>query len=246
MDAEWRELIREIRQIAPDIADWLERMWNGGYSAAELKTLARSLLDMARQRGAALAALVARALALLARAGRIPGKALGPILKAFFGQGAGAGAVGAGGSAAGGTATGGTAAGGAAAGGAATVGAALLLLLALGWLSYRVYNELTAEIDSGDGGGTPCGVGATGEAMALLPRELTTSSMWGRKASMQQAIDEAYVDAQRLSVNCTGACGAGCKCKASVAVQEIEQWSTFPWFSTYTRILYTCPCLCLK
>ncbi len=244
MDAEWRELIREIRQIAPDIADWLERMWNGGYSIAELKTLARSLLDMARQHGASLAALVARALALLARAGRIPGNALGPILKAFFGQGAGATA--AGGAATGGAATGSTAAGGAAAGGAATVGAALLLLLALGWLSYRVYNELTAEIDPGDGGGTPCGVGVTGEAMALLPRELTTNSIWGRKASMQQAIDEAYADAERLSVNCTGGCRGGYKCKASVAVQEIEQWSTFPWFSTYTRILYTCPCFCLK
>lgn len=253
MDAEWRELIREIRAIAPEIADWLEKMWNGGYSAAELKTLARALLDMARQGGGYLAGLVARALAILIRAGRVPGRAIGPLLDALFKSAAAEGGTIAGGTAAGvegGAAAGGAGAtggagGGAAAGGAMTVGAALFLLFALGFLTYRVYNELTAEIDPGDGGGKPCGVGKLGEAMALLPRELTTDSMWGGKASLQQAIDEAYADARRMSSNCTGGCGGGKKCQPTVAVMEVEQWSTFPYLSTYTRLVYTTPCMCL-
>jgi hypothetical protein len=249
MDAALRALLREIAAEAPEIAELLERLWRGAYTNAERKTLARSIVELARLRPG-LADKILRALAMILRILGIPMPTLGAGGAVVAGGGAAAGGTAAGGTAAGGTAAGGTGAGGTAAGGAGagaamTVGAALFMLLAIGILSYRVYRELTQSIDLGDASGPPCSTSKLGELMATQPREVVVDAWSGRKDSMQKAIDEAWSDALRNRGNCDGRCPPGRHCMPVVAVQEVEQWSYFPYVSTYTRLLYTLPCFCV-
>lgn len=238
MDVQCREALRTLQRDCPKVAEWTVRLLDGEYTPGEVRALVPSLIEMAKEHG--LDCLRALLIILRCVAAKFPKlwRAISVGTTA-----AGAGAAGA----TGGTATtGGTAAGGAAAGGAAFWASLLFLLFALGFLTWRVLNELLADLDIGTQGVMPCsGTGGLNDIMALSPREITTSSMWGRKASLQAAYDEAEADCQRLSGNCTGTCPPGMTCKAVVAVQSVEQWSTFPWFFSYTRLIYTCPCYCV-
>lgn len=238
MDVQCREALRKLQQDCPKVAEWAARLLDGEYTPGEVRALVPSLIDMAKEHG--LDCLRALLIILRCVAAKFP-----KLWRAISGGTAAAEAGAAG--ATGGTATtGGTAAGGAAAGGAAFWASLLFLLFAVGFLTWRVLNELLSDLNLGEEGVMPCGgVGGLGAIMALSPREITTSSMWGRKASLQAAYDEAEADCQRLSGNCTGTCPTGMTCKAVVAVQSVEQWSTFPWFFTYTRLIYTCPCYCV-
>ncbi len=238
MDADLRELLRAIRAVAPEIADWLERLWRGGYTRGEQRALARSIAEASRHYPG-LTDKILRALAMILRALGVPM----PTLGAGGAVVAGGGTVG-GGTVGGGTA-GGTAAGAGGAGLGMTIGAALFMLMAIGVLTYRTYRELNAEIDVGDASGSPCSGGNAAELMATLPRQLQTSAWSGRTDSMQQAIDEAWTDAARMRDNCGGRCPPGRHCMPVVAIQEIDQWSHFPWNTTYTRITYTLPCFCV-
>lgn len=243
MDADLRELLRAIRAVAPEIADWLERLWRGGYSRGEQRALARSIAEASRHYPG-LTDKILRALAMILRALGIPMPTLGAGGAVVAGGGSVAGGTVGGGTVTGGTA-GGTAAGAGGAGAAVTIGAALFMLLAIGVLTYRVYRELNAEIDAGDASGSPCSGGSAAELMATLPRELQTSAWSGRTDSLQQAIDEAWTDAARMRDNCGGRCPPGRHCMPVVAIQEVDQWSHFPWNTTYTRIIYTLPCFCV-
>lgn len=234
MDEALRAILREIAREAPEIAELLEQMLrNGGISEQMKRKLAQSIVELAR--GSPIADKIMRALAMILRILGLPQPSLLP-----------GGAV-VGGAAAEGTATAGAAeAGGAAAGGAGmTIAAALFMLLAIGVLTWRVYRELTAEIDVGTASGPPCSASRTGEIMALMPRELVTSAWTGRVDSLQAAIDEAWTEAIRMRGNCDGKCPPGRECMPVVAIQDVEQWSTFPYNTTYTRLLYTLPCFCV-
>jgi hypothetical protein len=257
MDAQLREILRRLAVDAPDIYEMLMLMLSGSLTRAELVQYARSIANLALDSG--FPSDIMRALAMILRilGLRMPSlEPTGTIISGgtAAGSNAAVGGAAAGDAVAGGAAAGDAAAGaaagdaaGAAAGGAAmTVGAALFLLFALGVLSYRVYNELTQEIDVGSEGGVPCAGTTSGKTMALSPREIVTSNWKGRKASMQSAIDEARKDCLRLYKNCDGLCPGPLTCKPVLAVQSIYQWSSFPWFTTYTRIIYTCPCICVE
>ena len=249
MDVQCREAMRALQQHCPKVAEWAARMLDGEYSAGEIKSMVPGLIDMAKEHG--VDCLRAFLIILRCIAAKFPklwraiaaGQAAATATSTGAAGGTAAGGA-AGGTAAGGSTTGGTAAGGAAAGGAAFWASLLFLLFALGFLSWRVLNELYADLDIDGEGVMPCVGGPHAATLALMPRELTTGSMWGRKASLQAAIDEANADAERLSSNCTGTCPGGMTCRAVVAVQSVEQWSTFPWFVSYTRLIYTCPCYC--
>ena len=233
MDVALRTLLRELAlEVGDEIYDWLLRLLHGSYSRAEQKTIARTIVELAR--GHPAFDKIMRALAMILRILGIPMPSLAP-----------AGTV-VGGTAAGGAAAGGTGTGGAAAGGAGmTLGAALFMLAAIGVMSWRIYEEVTQEIDSGDVFGIPCSGGRLSKLMAQGLREHTVSNWQGRKDSMQDAIDAAWADAIRLRDNCDGTCPPGLKCLPSVAIQEIEQWAHFPYNTTYTRILFTLPCFCM-
>lgn len=238
MDVQCREALRALQQHCPKVAEWAARLLDGEYSAGEIRSILPSLIDMAKEHGTD----CLRALLIVLRcvAAKFP-----QLVKALRAGSAGAAASGTG--AAGGTAASGGAAGGAAAGGAAFWASLLFLLFALGFLTWRVLNELLAELDIGTQGVMPCaGEGKLGSMMAILPREIVASSMWGRKASFQAAYDEAEADCQRLAGNCSGTCPPGMTCRPVVAIQSVEQWSRFPWFVTYTRLIYTCPCYCVS
>lgn len=245
MDVQCREALRTLQRDCPKVAELAARLLDGEYTAGEIRSMVPSLIDMAKEHGTD----CLRALLIILRcvAAKFP-----QLIKALRASTAGAAATGtgatAGGAAAGGgtAASGGATAGGAAAGGAAFWASLLFLLFALGFLTWRVLNELLAELDIGTQGVMPCtGEGKLGNLMALLPREIVTSSMWGRKASFQAAYDEAEADCQRLASNCSGTCPPGMACKPVVAIQSVEQWSSFPWFVSYTRLIYTCPCYCV-
>ena len=241
MDVQCREALRKLQQECPKVAEWATRLLNGEYTPGEVRSLVPSLIEMAKEHGFD----CLRALLIILRcvAAKFP-----QLWRALAAGTTGTTATGAGAAGAtGGTATtGGTAAGGAAAGGAAFWASLLFLLFALGFLTWRILNELLSDLDIGTQGVMPCsGTGGLNDIMALSPREIVTSSMWGRKASLQAAYDEAEADCQRLSGNCSGTCPPGMTCRAVVAVQSVEQWSTFPWFFSYTRLIYTCPCYCV-
>lgn len=241
MDVQCREALRKLQQECPKVAEWATRLLNGEYTPGEVRSLVPSLIEMAKEHGFD----CLRALLIILRcvAAKFP-----QLWRALSAGTTGTTATGAGAAGAtGGTATtGGTAAGGAAAGGAAFWASLLFLLFALGFLTWRILNELLSDLDIGTQGVMPCsGTGGLNDIMALSPREIVTSSMWGRKASLQAAYDEAEADCQRLSGNCSGTCPPGMTCRAVVAVQSVEQWSTFPWFFSYTRLIYTCPCYCV-
>lgn len=263
MDAELRALIREIAAHAPEIANWLDQLWRGGLGPSRQIALAGTIAELARLYPGIMLEIM-RALAMIMRINAIPAAALTPGGTVVTG-----GAVVAADAAAGGAAAGTAAAGGAAtatSGGAAavaggtvttttttttaagagmTAGAALFLLFAIGVLTYRVYRELTQELDIGDAGGTPCTANKLGELMATLPREVTVDAWSGRKDSFQKAIDEAWTEALRMRSNCAGSCAGPRKCMPIVAIRDWDQWSTFPYNTTYTNLIYTLPCFCV-
>ena len=236
MDAALREILRELAVDAPEVYHWLMRMLSGAYSRGELKAIARGIVEMARNHPARTQIL--RALAMILRSlglGTMP--SLAP-----------AGTVIAGGTAGGAPSGGAAAAGGASA--AMTIGVALVMLLALGILTYRIYNELTQEIDVGSEGGIPCAFDTKlGQVMAHSLREIVVDTWRGRKASMQLAIDKARKDLLRFWKDCVDkskCCPEGQTCKPVLAVVEIKQWSKFPYITTFTRITFTIPCICVE
>jgi hypothetical protein len=235
MDAALQALLRELALEAPEVYAQLMKILHGAYSKAEKKTLARMVIEWARNHGSS--GKILRALAMILRSIGITAPS------AWFATPGTT--IAAGGAAAGttGTATGG-AAGGAA--GAMTLGAALFLLLSIGVMTYRIYDEINQEIDTGSAFGAPCSKGKLSKLMANGVREYTVDNWAGRKDSMQEAIDTAWGDAIRLRENCDGKCPPPFKCFPTVAVQEIEQWANFPYNTTYTRIIFTLPCICVE
>ncbi|GEM_PF-3829148 len=231
MDAALQALLRELALEAPEVYAQLMKILHGAYSKSEKKVLARMIIEWARNHGSA--GKILRALAMILRSIGIaaPSSWFAASGTTIAGGGATTGTTGA---AAGGTA------------GAMTLGAALFLLLSIGVMTYRIYDELNQEIDSGSAFGAPCSKGKLSKLMATGIREHTVDNWAGRKDSMQEAIDTAWTEAIRLRNNCDGQCPPPFKCFPTVAIQELEQWAHFPYNTTYTRIIYTLPCICVQ
>jgi hypothetical protein len=226
MDQEIQELLRQLRDQAPDLARSIENLVGSGISWSDLRTILLGLLAAARRRK--LLPLVIRILLALARTGQLPVAVEALVAEAAVGE---AGAVG-------------------------VASTPFLPLSLGGWLvvftavaviafsGYRIYRQLTTDAATLPSG-PQCDLStATGRQLATVPRGPIEAG--GTFSSQIELFNEAMNSALKV---CTGAgtCSGGCStgtCVPNVSLQEFDIKSYFVYRKVILKKFY-CPCECL-